>query len=151
MNIKVVPFTSDHAYDIIERNIREGRVNTDIPENLNTIITWWLESGPAYTIFVDDEIVASAGVAIYGPHRGEAWSLMTNLIKKYPKTLFKTFKLKLDEIIATNSLSRVHSTVFSNIEAGCRFIEHLGFVNETPNGMKKFGPNGETVYLFART
>jgi len=33
---------------------------------------------------------------------------------------------------------------------GQRLLKHLGFINETPDGMKQYGPGGETFYSFGR-
>lgn len=45
---------------------------------------------------------------------------------------------------------RVEATVVEGFVAGDRLMRLLGFELETPKGMRRFGPNGETHMLYAR-
>ena len=116
--IEVVPYCSEHAVDVLKRNIAEKRLTIGLPNDWQETAKEWEATGPAYTLIVDGTIVACAGVVLIGGHRGEAWSVMSSLIGRNRKALFKAIKEGLDKIIRDFHLVRVQSTVFEGVECG---------------------------------
>jgi len=55
-----------------------------------------------------------------------------------------------DRAFEMSVYSRIEATVVARFDAGARLMRILGFELETPNGMRRFGPNGETHMLYAR-
>lgn len=45
---------------------------------------------------------------------------------------------------------RIEATVLAGFPAGDRLMRMLQFKLETPNGMRRFGPKGETYMLYSR-
>jgi len=150
MKIEMVQYEPVHAYKILDKNIRECDAwLSDYPDWEETV-KGWKKYGPAFTMFVDDEIVGCGGVTIIKTGVGEAWTLLSKNFYKYPKTSFRALKNGLNDIIMSWKLRRVQAVVFKGFDSGCHLLRHLGFENETPNGMVSFGPNGEDMYLFGR-
>jgi len=150
-NIKVIPYEMTHAYAILDRNVREEDMWLSKSPDWEKWVRRWKEDGPGFTLIIDGEIVGCAGVALIGWNRGEAWTLLSSLFYKYKKTTFKAIRNMLNSIIEDKKLIRVQAVIFKGTEKVCgNFLEHLGFENETPSGMRGFGPNGETVLMYGR-
>jgi hypothetical protein len=147
---EIVPYEPIHAYEIIERNVREQDIHLSETPDWEEAVEGWKKCGPAFTLLVDNQVVACAGVTILKPGVGEAWSLLSTLFYKNKKTVFRGMRDGLNKITQEYNLRRVQALVYCGFEQGCHLLRHLGFVNETPNGMKAFGPNGEDVFLFRR-
>lgn len=146
--MKVIPFEKAHALDILDRNVRERDAWISGHGDFENIIETWKTGGPAYTIIIDDQVIMSAGVVLMGWNRGEAWTLLSTLFFKHPKTCFKQVLYRLEEIIYTHKLKRVQALVSPEFEKGVRFVEHLGFEKE--GTLKAFGPNNEDLVMFGR-
>lgn len=79
-------------------------------------------SGPAFSIFEDDELLGCGGVRIYG--MGEAWCTFTRYAKTQKKmTILKATRQQLDLIIREHKLWRL----FAESEFNSTFLKHLGF------------------------
>jgi hypothetical protein len=75
-----------------------------------------------------------------------------NLISKNNGlTQSRILKRYLEKVRAEHNVKRYYTYVVCNNRIAKKFIEFLGFTNETPNGMKNYLPSGEDVYLYART
>jgi hypothetical protein len=148
MNMEIVKLKKEHAFDIIKRNKEDGLVVTDSKADLEKIGEVWENGGPAYTLMIDGQIVCCAGVVLMEWNRGEAWTLVSSLFYKYPKTSFKAIKVKLDEIAREKNLRRVQSVISSNSEWGERWMEHLGFQKE--GTLRAYGPSGGDFVMFSR-
>lgn len=145
MKIEVIKFKREHALYILNNNVRKhDAFDGDYDEYLKIY-----EDNPAYTIVINDEIVFCGGVVDIGWRRGEAWTLMSDLFYKYPKTCFKICKEKLNELQISMGLRRLQALVDTNLEGGSHFAQHLGF--EYEGLLKAYGPNGESMLIFGRT
>jgi hypothetical protein len=144
------------ALAILDRNVRDQDLQLSKVPGWESWIEGWKTAGPAYTLVIEGEVVACAGVTILEPGKGEAWALLSTLFYQYPKTAYKAIRKGLEDIIREKGLKRVQAFVKCgtgvptvDTQASCRFLEHLGFVNETPNAMKAYH-NGHDYYMFAR-
>ena len=150
MKTELVQYERAHAYKILEKNVRDCDIWLTSYPGWEEAVEGWEKYGPAFTLIIDDEIVGCGGVTIIRSGIGEAWMLVSNNFYRYPKTAFKQIRNSLDGIIRSWKLRRVQAFVFKGFEAGCHLLRHLGFENETPDGVKGMGPNGEDMYLFGR-
>ena len=146
MKVEVRDYKKEDAYTILHKNIREhdARDVTDF----ETYAELWGKEGPAYTIVIDDEIVFCGGVVKIGWNRGEAWTLMSSLFYKYPKTCFKICRNQLNDVIQKHGLKRVQALVDPSLYGGVRFMEHLGFQQE--GLLRKYGPKNEDMWMMGR-
>jgi len=144
--IEVIQYKKEHAYSIFQNNMRERELG--ITKDFDEFATGWEVSGPAYTIIIDGSIVFCGGVILTGWNRGEAWTLMSDLFYKYPKSCYKICKNQLNEVIKEHGLKRVQAVIDVDFEDGVRFAEHLGFEKE--GILKSYGPEGEDMLMFGR-
>ena len=146
--MKIVPFKKEHAFDILDRNVKESDAWISGNGNFETFVESWKDGGPAYSLIIDNKIVMCAGVFLLGWNRGEAWVLASNDFKAYKKTCFKSIMYKLEEIVFIEKLKRVQATVDPEYTEGIRFLEHLGFERE--GLLKSFGPRNEDLLIFGK-
>ena len=146
--IKVRPYEPEHAYAILERNVRDRDLwLSNFPEWEKWAKTW-KEGGPAETIFIDDEPVCSAGIVLIGWQRGEAWSLLSTLFYKHVRACYRIIKKRFDEMIKENNLVRVQTLISPDFTESARLAEHLGFDQE--GLLRKYGPNHEDLMIYGR-
>jgi len=103
-------------------------------------------NGIAYTMEAPEGLVASGGVIPLWKGVGEAWVVTSELVKTYPIMFAKTTWRKLYEIINSNGIERVQTTIHKNHITSQRWAERMGFENE--GLMKKF-LGGEDYYRYA--
>ncbi len=151
MNVKVVPYEVAHAYEILDKIIEEEDLQLSKFPDWDVWVKSVKDNGPAYTLFVNDEIVGCAGVILLGYGKGEAWMLrVSSRLCKCKKTAYKIIKEVLPMIIKANNLKRVQALIKPDFDRGKNLAKHLGFKNETPEGMEGYGPNGETFLMYAK-
>mgnify|MGYP001186260297 CR=1 FL=1 len=147
MKIEVVPYEIAHAHNVLERNSILMGLQLSQCER-DELAIGWSKGGPAFTLIVDGDVVACAGVVLIGSSRGEAWAALSELFYKHKKTTYKAIRNGLDFIIKKEGLKRVQSTVFDGerkLVCG-NFLEHLGF--EEAGFLKNFGPHGENIIMY---
>lgn len=101
--------------------------------------------GPAFTLYVDGEIGAVAGVAVVWEGVGEAWGILD------PKApiLYATrlAKSMLKEVKVNLNLRRIQT--FTLTQRCYDWVKLLGFEHE--GIVKKYGPNGEDLNVWSIT
>ncbi len=152
MKIEIIPYEPVHALDIFERNIKESDIQLSRYPNWDETVKGWKLYGPAFTLVIDGQIVACAGVTL-NKHIGEAWTLFSSLFYKHKKLVYKGIKKYLNDIAKEHRLSRIQAYVdpAKGFDVCDRFLRHLGFKLETPDGLENFGPTGQILYLYGRT
>ena len=102
--------------------------------------------GTAYTIEATEGLVASGGVIPLWKGVGEAWVVTSSLVDIYPILFAKTVWRKLYEIVNSNGIERVQTTIHKDHIVSQRWAERMGFENE--GLMRKF-LGGEDYYRYA--
>jgi len=146
MKVEVVPYEPIHGVKIIERNVRERGIKPY--SEWRTFAQGWKDGGPAYTLFIDSEIVLSAGIILLDWKRGEAWALLSGSFYRYKKTCFKLFREHLEKIVKAHKLIRIQAVIYPDFDAAKRFMEHLGFQEE--GLMRAYGPSNENMIMYSR-
>lgn len=106
------------------------------------------KNGGAYTLLSPEGVVCIAGVAPVIPGVGTAWSVTSDLVRKYPKTYYKSTKQFMAAIASDWRLHRLQATTLVKNRTAIRWLEHLGFKRE--GRMRKYGADGADHYLYAR-
>lgn len=152
MNVKIITYEPIHALDILERNVRENDVRLSRYPNWEETVQGWKLNGPAFTMIAGGVVVGCAGVVLMEGQKGEAWTLLSSLFYKYPKTAFKTIRDYLDKITRDHKLRRIQAFVdpVMGFKVCDNFLKHLGFKLETPEGLESFGPTGQTLFLYGK-
>ena len=104
------------------------------------------EGAPAVTIYDDDGIVACMGLFPIGESKAVAWAFMGRSAGKHLPYLFQFTAKHLDAA----PFRRIEATVVAGFEPGHRWHRMLGYVLETPEGMKMYDGEGNTHYQYAR-
>ena len=106
------------------------------------------EEGKAFTICRGVEIIACVGIKTVIEGVGLAWALYPPNIGDYhidPRIV----RDRLNEMMVKHNYRRVQCTVRADFPAGESYLRWLGFKCETPDGMKKYEPDGTDSILFA--
>lgn len=138
----VVPFMPIHLEGVVlHQYMGEWQDYLEDPEYANILMT-----GPAYTGIANGKVIICSGVVKVGLHRYAAWALLSEDSKDYMLQITRAVK----DFLKENDMPRVETHVLRDFDQGHRWAKMLGFENETPNGMRKYGDNGKTYDLYAR-
>jgi len=105
-----------------------------------------LMQGQPYTALADGHILGCGGVFMHAPHIGRAWALLSKLSGprlRYLTRCVRTYLTMFD------MPPRLETLVRHDYDAGRRWVELLGFTLETPQGMVRYGFEGETYDLYS--
>lgn len=141
----IVPFNVNHAMTIHEQ---ESYFDTYNPPD--KVYDWNLtrqKAGNAFTLYQGNEIVGCGGIMKIWDGFGEAWTLFTRLLFQNPKTVHKTVKYIMGELIKEEGFKRVQAVVDASNERAVRWIERLGFERE---GLMRKYIGDKDFYLYAR-
>jgi len=100
----------------------------------------------AYTVLVDDEPVACAGLLDIWPGRAMVFSYLSESAGRHMVGVTRAVRQFLD----LKAPRRTELYVDAGFEAGRRWAELLGFRCETPEPMQHFEADGRSQYLYAR-
>lgn len=140
----------EHFYQIMPRDY-DAQVLFSSYKNADDLLRHYTQNSYAFTAFYRDDIITIAGLFYLGDRKAEAWMFTGALLPKHLKFVMKSLKDHLKICQKNLNLQRIQSVCVEGFEPAHRFIKKLGFVCETPNGMEKFGSNGETYKMYART
>lgn len=105
--------------------------------------------GLAFTGFIDNVPVISAGLIPLWVGVAEAWALVTDRARKYPLSMHRAVKTNLYRMIKENNFHRVQMVVARGYGPGYRWAEGLGFKFE---GFRlKYAPDKSDVVEYALT
>jgi len=106
------------------------------------------DRGPAWTLFLGDQILATAGVVVIHPGLGEAWAVLTDAGRAHPLRVVRAIARRLTAIIEAERLRRCQAHVVQAHAPAVRLLLLLGFAVETP--LRAYGPNGEDFLMMVR-
>ena len=106
------------------------------------------ELGPGYTIVVDDEIIACAGIRVFWEGTGEAWSILSkDKSGQHLKLILKEFGKRLEFVIKNMNFRWVEVSLNKNNEKGIHFAQHFGFKRKCSK--PRYLPDGSDALLYA--
>lgn len=116
--------------------------------------------GPAWIVEDEKGVLCAFGAAVYwngmwcGGAEGnvnglcEVWYILID--KRKILSQMKEIKKHLSEQPKKYGVHRLQAVTKKGFEAGVRLFEFLGFKCETPDGMKKYFPDGATGLLYSK-
>ena len=143
--IYVVPFHTDHIYDIMRSGEDFGSIfdqQNFVEFTQNTHKHW-----TAYTGYEDGNVVGVGGLVEIYPHLAEAWLVLPKHRGVGLGTTRKILKIWNKMLSDRRKYERIQATVHQQFEEGIRFLDFLGFTNE--GLMQKFGPDKSNFYRYA--
>lgn len=146
--MKVVPLVPEHL-DLIEfRQSEVDRFQAD-PVGWNKVLSL-ARYGKGGAIVHDHKIIALIGYYEMWPGNVHIWAYPSAHVKDYAMMYLRTCKRYLNSIIQSHQPRRMESTALAD-DLHTRWMEFLGFRNETPNGMLNYSVLGETFNMWGWT
>jgi hypothetical protein len=84
-------------------------------------------AGPAFTGWMQGEIVGAAGIRRRRNGAGEPWFIMRQDKTQNIKSTFRTVRTMLEILIANHNFAYLMAPSEIGFDASQRFLEHLGF------------------------
>lgn len=101
----------------------------------------------AFTLLIDDVPIAIFGVGyVHGKCLG-AWSLLSEEVKKYPKTFHKTMKKLMYDVFEKSGADRLQTLVDADNVAAIRHNEVMGLTRE--GLLRKMSLSGKDQVVFS--
>lgn len=142
MKLSIVPLTEHHARTIEPQEAQSGQAVEDRVRDAMGLA----REGSAWTVLCDGAVTCIAGVQPQWGGRGVAWCLLGKAAGRHMVPLTRAVRRYLDGL----DYARVEMYVDASFDEGCRWARMLGFKNETPAGMPKFLPNGNSAFMYGR-
>lgn len=143
--IKVIPFRREDCKKLLEEQ-------PSYLSYLNVLITESVmdahEKNPFSFSIVrasDDTPLACAGVFVYWPGRGEAWTIFAKDLKRELVLVHKVIKRYLEIC----PVKRIEAAIDVEQEVSHRWIKTLGFTLESPR-LRAFRPDGGDASMYIR-
>ena len=105
-----------------------------------------ISSSDGFTVLEDGKVIACGGVKYTLLNKASAWALMSKDSKDYMLQITRAVKEYFNDCTA----NRIEIHIKDGFKEAHRWAKMLGFICETPNGMKSWGANCETYYLYSR-
>lgn len=102
--------------------------------------------GAGWSVRQGDKTLACAILADLGDGRAAVLAFIGADAGPYLTRILRV----ADRMFEMSMYRRIEATVLAEFAAGARWMRLLCFELETPKGMRKFGPGGETYLLYAR-
>lgn len=100
------------------------------------------DSGPAYTLHLNGEVLACFGMCDCGPDRGVIWSFVAEFGRHHMVRLHRTASRFL------SALGKRQLQALTDFPAGSRWLRKLGFKYE--RDMPEISPDGHLYQLYVR-
>lgn len=142
MTLLIVPLREHHVRALIPQEAQAGIAEEDRVRDALALA----QSGSGYAVVCEEGVAAIAGVQPQWGGRGVAWCLLSAIAGRHMVGLTRTVRRYLDGV----DYARLEMYVDAGHSEGCRWARLLGFKNETPEGMPRFLPNGNTAYMYGR-
>lgn len=103
--------------------------------------------GNSFTALDGDRIIACAGCVEIWDNRAMAWALVSKDAGRHMLGVHRA----VSGFLMAAKWRRVEAYVDAGFDAGMRWMDLLGFRQESPEPMRAFRPDGGDCYMFART
>lgn len=140
MILELVPLEMKHLDSLVASSVFPIPLTPDLTR------AYFSPGSVAYCLLEDGEPVLAGGIVNLGWNRGEAWLLPTSFLKSHLRLCLSLIHKLLPSMAENYGFIRVQATCLNDPHG--KFAKGRGF--EYEGTMKKFGPNGESCYLFSR-
>lgn len=103
-------------------------------------------AGDGWSVLLNGKTLACAILDDLGDGRAAVLAFIGADAGPYLTKIFRV----ADRMFDMSVYRRIEATVLASFAAGARWMDMLRFELETPKGMRKFGPRGETYMLYSR-
>jgi hypothetical protein len=138
----IVPFHPDHLAALKIQTKQSGALDGLTSDQADMMagcdIAWSAIDG--------EEVVACAGIMHMWEGRGHAWALLSGNIGRRMVIVHRAVM----RAIKISGYRRIEMDVDGDFQEAKDWARLLGFVDETPNGMPGYSPDGRLYHKFAR-
>jgi hypothetical protein len=142
-SLLIVPLQEHHVRALTPQQAQAGQSEAERVHDAMALA----QSGSGWALVCEEGVAAIAGVQAQWGGRGVAWCLLSDLAGAHMVPLTRAVRRYLDGL----DYARIEMYVDAQFAEGCRWARLLGFKNETPEGMPRFLPNGNTAFMYGRT
>ena len=148
MSPRIVEYKKEHAEWIFRNNLRDQDLGVLGGIDLSVFAAAWENKGSAWSLLNEKGVIGCGGMVLGEWRKGTAWLLLSELFYGNVRIVYKTIKVKLQEVVEEKKLRRVDMYVDCSLPKAVRFGEALGF--ELEGRLRAFGPNGEDFFILGR-
>jgi hypothetical protein len=141
--IEIVKFRSAHL-QWLELQEAQAYLSADIAKPENGFLVE--QAGQAFTAMDGGQVLACAGVVEVWAGRAVAWAFLSKNAGRHMMAIHRA----VAGYLLASKVKRIEAWVDEGFEPGMRWLEMLGFRQETPEPMRAFRPDGGSCFLFAR-
>lgn len=134
--IRVETYAPAHLTKLRVKTIHQGEMSPEIKTR-------------AITLLQGEDVLAIFGGCYLCPSVIHLWAFVSPIVSKYPLAFHKKSLELLEFLAKTEAPRRIQFDVRVSYHEGADWAESLGFKRE--GVMKKFAPDGEDCWLYART
>lgn len=138
--IDIVPFEAWHL-DWINLQASQQMLSPSLTHHYGRSLQC---AGPAYTALHGCEVLACAGIVEFWAGRAQVWSLLSDSMPQYRKSIHRAVK----GFLLGYRVRRLECVVDPRAEASMRWARHLGFRYE--GTMHAYTPGGEDQLMYVR-
>lgn len=142
MSIIIAPLKAHHVQALIPQQAQSDMTQSDRVASAMALA----QSGSSYALVCEEGVAAIAGIQPQWGGRGVAWCLLSAMAGSHMLAITRAVRRYLDGV----DYARLEMYVDAQHAEGCRWARMLGFRNETPEGMPRFMPNGNTAFMYGR-
>lgn len=135
--IETVPFRAEHLATLTPQPEQRAEWEAALAAEME---------GDGWSVRQDNKTLACAVLIGLGDGRAAVLAFIGADAGPHIVTVFRV----ADRMFDMSAYRRIEATVLAGFAAGMRWMGLLRFELETPKGMRKFGPGGETYLLYAR-
>lgn len=146
MKPRLVPLAKEHFEAIVYRPDHAEYV-LSLGDCAPAIESGLVRNG-GVALLLGEEVLSMAGVSIFWTGVGQLWMRAGARSCEFPVAVLKAARQYLHIVDEVLNPSRLQANVKADMDVNRRFIERLGFTQESL--MHGFGPEGADYYLYAR-
>jgi len=143
-----VPFEFDHAKYIIMKEHKRDQEEWIEPPIVDQWSKAWAGKLWAFTLLVDGEPTACAGIALQEWNKAEVWAIFSSTFKQHKLFIYRFIKKGIAAAFHGHKLVRIQATIDPRYPENRPWIEHLGF--EYEGALGKYGNEGQDMLMYAR-
>lgn len=148
MDRLIVPFELDHVRCIIKNEHKRDQETWIEPPIIDQWAKAWENKLWAFTLLVNNEPIACAGIALQEWSKAEAWAIFSSEFRNYKFIIYKFIKKGLAAAFHEHKLVRIQATIDPRYPENVPWIEKLGF--EYEGRLRKWGPEGQDFLMYSR-
>lgn len=132
----------EHIECIVVQDVQTGEQSGLLTADAAAVV----QSSVALSAWHGGRCLGAAGLVPVWAGRTLAWALLSKYAPPFMLPITRHIRFVLD----TYPAKRIEMVVLNSFPQGHRWARALGFVNETPNGMRAFLPDGSDGAMYAR-